>query len=253
MHASFHRLSFDLLQGFKQYPQAWRLRPLWMARRSRSLLTLTYPRGSHTITSHQSFQGSSQGRFLQPSWGSRAPQRLIPLSAYGGSHDYAWTSNLNAVQANVKDPTSAYSGHYSLPTPSAMKSGETNAKLCIPHQPSSLHSLQQGTLVTVLANSAQHRLVLKWPCQAWHVLHTGCNSACSVLLFTPIRHQLTAQPMLPVSLILPQHSLRTGTVICCTKQDHVYLVTSHMSLSIAFAGITTPLTQIASAVSAVQG
>ena len=114
-----------LLQGFKQYAQAWRLRPLWMTRRSRSLLTITYPRLSPTLDCCQAYPSRSQRRFVQPSWGSRAPQRLTPLTAYGSSHDYAaWTSNLNAAQTHVSETVSSYNGRHSQPTPSAMQSGE---------------------------------------------------------------------------------------------------------------------------------
>ena len=126
--ARFTSLICNLLQGFKQYPRAWRLRPLWMTRRSCKLLTITYPRVSNTINCCQSLQGPFQGLFLQPSWGSRTSQRLTPLTAYGGSHDHAWTSNLNAAQTNVNESLSAHSGHHSAPSPSAMQSGETTSK-----------------------------------------------------------------------------------------------------------------------------
>lgn len=104
-----------------------------MTRRSRTFLTITYPRVSNSIKCCQGLQSPFQGRFLQPSWGSRTSQRLTPLTAYGGSHDYAWTSNLNAAQTNVDKTFLAYRGHHSprLTSP-AMQSGEISSKaLCM--------------------------------------------------------------------------------------------------------------------------
>ena len=115
----------NLLQGFRQYPHAWRLRPLWMTRRSCRILSITYPRVFNNIKCCQGIQSPFQGRFLQPSSGSRTIQRLTPLTAYGGSYDYAWTSNLNGAQRNINE-TFSYGGHHSpRPTSPAIQSGET--------------------------------------------------------------------------------------------------------------------------------
>ena len=142
----------NLLQGLKQYPHGWRLRPLWMTRRSCRLLTITYPRVSNTTNCCQRLQGSFTRSCLQPSCKPRTCSRLTPLAAYGGSHDYAWTSNLNAAQANVIETLPAYSGLHSATTPSAMQSGNCPLMLLLLH----LSTITQaGSVLPRSLNAAQ--------------------------------------------------------------------------------------------------
>ena len=112
-----------------------------MTKSSTCLSTSRFPRGSRRSSlaecyAHSCVQGQ-QGRspvpLLQPSWGSRirgsrrSPHRLLPISAFGGSHDYAWTANLNAAHTSVTERVSPNNGH-PHPLPTAFYSGEKPAQ-----------------------------------------------------------------------------------------------------------------------------
>ena len=69
--------------------------------------------------------------------------------------------------------------------------------------------------------------------QWWHPCHICSAAAClhAVLCsLDPSGISLTAQPIVLIPPILPQRSLRTRTVICCTKPYHIYLVVHHCQL-----------------------